>query len=132
MCPPVLYYPANTLCVMRCTDSLRLSWHQSGVLLHRPCKGLTRDTHTMASVLKSISSAIITTFDTIGDVGSAVQKTVGMATNYIDRQATSADIVGIDSIKLTTAQELRVIQSELEADAKLKAIFDLLEDRFTK
>lgn len=86
----------------------------------------------MASVLKSITSAIITTFDTIGDMGSAVQKTVGMATNYIDRQATSADIVGIDSIKITTSRELKAIKQELDADAELKAIFDLLEDRFTK
>lgn len=86
----------------------------------------------MASILKSISSAIITTFDTVGDIGSAVQKSVGMATNYIDRQATSADIIGIDSIKLSTSQELKAIKQELDADAELKAIFDLLEDRFTK
>lgn len=86
----------------------------------------------MASVLGSLANALTTTFDTIGDIGSAVQKTVGMATNYIDRQATATDIVGIDSIKFSTSRELKAIKQELDADAELKAIFDLLEDRFKK
>lgn len=86
----------------------------------------------MASVLKSISSAIITTFDTIGDVGSAMQKTVGMATNYIDRQATSADIVGIDTIILSTTLELEKIAAELDGNAKRKTLFDEVALRFKK
>ena len=87
---------------------------------------------TMASVLKSISSAIITTFDTIGDVGSAVQKSVGMATNYIDRQATSADIVGMDTIILSTTLELEKIAAELDGNVKRKALFDEVALRFKK
>lgn len=86
----------------------------------------------MASVLKSISGALITTFDTIGDVGSAVQKSVSMATNYIDRQATAADIVGMDSIILSTTLELELIQSELDGNAKRQALFDAVALRFKK
>lgn len=128
MCPPVASLPSeHSLCLASLmTASLIMGCNHARSHIH------ARDTHTMASVLKSISSAIITTFDTIGDVGSAVQKSVGMATNYIDRQATSADIVGIDSIKISTSRELKAIKQELDADAELKAIFDLLEDRFTK
>lgn len=127
MCPPVLILRATLLVsAVVITRFAHCGMQSRTPIIH------ARDTHTMASVLKSISSAIITTFDTIGDVGSAVQKTVGMATNYIDRQATSADIVGIDSIKISTSRELKAIKQELDADAELKAIFDLLEDRFTK
>lgn len=86
----------------------------------------------MASVLGSISAAIVTTFDTIGDVGSAVQKSVGMATNYIDRQATAADIVGMDNIVLSTAQELLIIQEQLDGNVKLQALFDTVAKRFAK
>lgn len=86
----------------------------------------------MASVLGSLSSALTITFDTIGDVGSAVQKTVGMATNYIDRQATSADIVGMDSIILSTTLELEKIAAELDGNAKRQALFDLVKERFKK
>lgn len=86
----------------------------------------------MASVFGSISKALVTTFDTIGDVGNALQKSVGMATNYIDRQATSADIVGMDSIIISTSQELKAIKAELDADEELKAIFDEVALRFKK
>ena len=86
----------------------------------------------MASVFGSISAAIVTTFDTIGDVGSAVQKSVGMATNYIDRQATAADIVGMDNVVLSTAQDLLVIQEQLDGNAKLQALFDKVALRFQK
>lgn len=86
----------------------------------------------MASVLGSLSSALVTTFDTIGDVGSAVQKTVGMATNYIDRQATSADIVGMDSIILSTTLELEKIAAELDGNEKRRALFDEVAKRFKK
>jgi len=88
--------------------------------------------HTMASVLGSLANALTTTFDTIGDVGSAVQKTVGMATNYIDRQATAADIVGMDSIILSTTLELEKIAAEREGNAKRKALFDEVALRFKK
>ena len=86
----------------------------------------------MASVLKSISSAIITTFDTIGDVGSAVQKSVGMATNYIDRQATSADIVGMDTIILSTTLELEKIAAELDGNEKRRDLFKMVANRFNR
>ncbi len=86
----------------------------------------------MASVLGSLSNALVTTFDTIGDVGSALQKSVGMATNYIDRQATSADIVGMDSIILSTTLELEKIQSELEGNVKRQALFEEVAKRFKK
>jgi hypothetical protein len=84
------------------------------------------------SVFKSVSSMLITTFDTIGDVGNAVQKSVGMATNYIDRQATSADITGLQSIALATAKDLRSIKTELDADAELQALFDSVLSEFKK
>lgn len=133
LCAPHLLSLWRTLLVSAVAYD-RFAYHGTnhGVLLHRPCKGLTRDTHIMASVLKSISSAIITTFDTIGDVGSAVQKSVGMATNYIDRQATSADIVGMDTIILSTTLELEKIAAELDGNAKRKALFDEVALRFKK
>ena len=86
----------------------------------------------MASVFGSLSNALVTTFDTIGDVGSAVQKSVGMATNYIDRQATSADIVGMDSIILSTTLELEKIAAELDGNDKRRALFDAVALRFKK
>jgi hypothetical protein len=86
----------------------------------------------MASVFGSISKALVTTFDTIGDVGNAVQKSVGMATNYIDRQATSADIVGMDSIILSTTLELEEIQAQLEGNEKRKELFEQVAARFKK
>jgi len=86
----------------------------------------------MATVFKSISNAIITTFDTIGDVGSAVQKSVGMATKYIDRQAISADIIGMDTVIFTTTLELEKIAAELDGNAKRKALFDEVALRFKK
>jgi hypothetical protein len=93
---------------------------------------IMQGSHTMASVLGSLSNALVTTFDTIGDVGSALQKSVGMATNYIDRQATSADIVGMDSIILSTTLELEKIQSELEGNVKRQALFEEVAKRFKK
>lgn len=84
------------------------------------------------SVLRSLSNALITTFDTVGDVGSAIQKTVGMATNYIDRAATSADIVGLDSTILATTLELEKVAAELEGNAKRKELFDEVSKRFKK
>jgi hypothetical protein len=86
----------------------------------------------MASVFGSLSAALVTTFDTIGDVGSAVQKSVGMATNYIDRQATAADIVGMDSIVLSTTLELEKIQEQLDGNANRQALFDKVALRFKK
>jgi len=86
----------------------------------------------MASVLRSLSNAVVTTFDTVGDIGVAVQKTVGMATSYINRAATSADIVGTDSVILSTSVELRKIQVELDADPKLRQLFDVVALRFNK
>jgi len=127
MCPPVSYYPANTPCAWRRYD--RFAYHGTNPVSHFIH---ARDTHIMASVLKSISSAIITTFDTIGDVGSAMQKSVGMATNYIDRQATAADIVGMDTIILSTTLELEKIAAELDGNAKRKALFDEVALRFKK
>lgn len=93
-----------------------------------PMQGVS---HTM-SVLRSLSNALITTFDTVGDVGSAIQKSVGMATNYIDRAATSADIIGLDSTILATTLELEKIQSELEGNVKRQALFEEVSKRFKK
>lgn len=127
MCPPVSILRATLL--VSAVAITRFAYHGTNPrapIIH------ARDTHIMASVLKSISSAIITTFDTIGDVGSAVQKTVGMATNYIDRQATSADIVGMDTIILSTTLELEKIAAELDGNAKRKALFDEVALRFKK
>lgn len=86
----------------------------------------------MASVLGSLANALTTTFDTIGDVGSAVQKTVGMATNYIDRQATAADIVGLDSVILSTTLELEKIAAELDGNEKRQKLFDEVSALFKK
>jgi hypothetical protein len=77
----------------------------------------------MTSIIGSFSNAVVTTFDTIGDVGSALQKSVGMMTNYIDRQATAADIVGMDTIILSTTLELEKIAAELDGNAKRTALF---------
>jgi uncharacterized protein YoxC len=86
----------------------------------------------MASVLRSISNALVTTFDTIGDVGSAVQKSVQMATNYVDRAATAADMVGNESTILSVTLELEKIAAELDGNEKRKALFDEVALRFKK
>ena len=86
----------------------------------------------MASVFSSLSKALVTTFDTIGDVGNAVQKSVGMATNYIDRQATSADIVGLDTVILSTTLELEKIGAELDGNEKRRDLFKMVAGRFNR
>ena len=86
----------------------------------------------MASILRSLSNAIVTTFDTVGDVGSAVQKSVHMATAYVDRAATAADIIGNESTILSIALELDKIQAELDGNVRLQAIFDEVAKQFKK
>lgn len=86
----------------------------------------------MASVLRSLSNALVTTFDTIGDVGSAVQKSVHMATAYVDRAATAADMIGNESTILSVTLELEKIQSELDGNEKRQALFDEVSKRFKK
>ena len=86
----------------------------------------------MASIFGSLSNALVTTFNTVGDVGNALQKSVGMATNYIDRQATAADIVGLDTVILSTTLELEKITAELDGNEKRQALFDLVATKFDK
>ena len=84
------------------------------------------------SVLRSLSNAIITTFDTVGDVGSALQKSVKMATDYVDRAAIAADMMGNESTIMTVTRELEKIHAELDGNAKRQALFDEVSKRFKK
>ena len=82
------------------------------------------------SILRSMSRAIITTFDTVGDMGKAAQETVSMGTKAIHRKAIEMDLVGKEQSALNVAQSLRTIQSELENDEKLKTLFDEVSKHF--
>lgn len=80
----------------------------------------------MSSIMTSLSHALIQTFDTVGDVAGAAQKSVGMATTYVDNRAKKQTIVDKEAVVLATAKELHVLKKDLDADEELKTIFDQL------
>lgn len=81
----------------------------------------------MTSVISSASRAIVTCFNTVGDVAGAAQKSVNMATTYVDNRAKKQTKVDRESVILDTAADLLVLKKTLDADSQLKAIFDELD-----
>lgn len=81
----------------------------------------------MPSIISSLSNALVQTFDTVGDVAGAAQKTVGMATTYVDNRAKKQTKVDRESVMLSTAKDLLVLKKDLDADEELKTIFDALD-----
>jgi len=79
------------------------------------------------SVLRSLSNALITTFDTVGAVANTAQETVGMATEYVHNRAHSQKLTDKQAVIVSTAKTLQVHKKELDADEELKALYDELE-----
>ena len=95
------------------------SWHL------RP---LNHRSLTMAnSIFSALSDTIIGTLETVTDVASATQKTVSMATTYVDNRAKRQTKTDREYTILETAKEMKLYKNELDADAELKSIFDALE-----
>lgn len=76
------------------------------------------------SMLSSFSNAFQRTFNTVGAVAGAVEKSVTIGTTYIDQQAIRIKAVSKEQAILDTTLGLEAIQAELEGNAKRQALFD--------
>lgn len=78
----------------------------------------------------SVANTIVKVFDTVTDVASTAQETVGMATTYVHNRAVSQKLTDKQEVMVTTAETLAVLQAKLDADEKLAKIYASLEKDF--
>lgn len=82
------------------------------------------------SMLSSFSNAFQRTFNTVGAVAGALEKTVTIGTTYIDHQSIRIETVSKEQAILDTTLALEAIQNELDGNAKRQALFDQVALKF--
>lgn len=81
-------------------------------------------------IYSSASNAITSIFDTITDVANTAGESVSMATTYVHNRAVSQKLTDKQEVMVSTAETLAALQTKLDADEKLRAIYDQLEKEF--
>ncbi len=66
-------------------------------------------------IFNSASNAICSVFDTITDIGQATEKTVSMATTYVDNRATAQRLTDKQQVMITTHATMLNLQEDLNA-----------------
>lgn len=73
--------------------------------------------------IEAVSKPIIST-------ANALDETVSMATTYVHNRTVSQKITDKQEVMVSTAETLAVLQTKLDADEKLREIYDSLEKEF--
>ena len=81
-------------------------------------------------IFRSASNAITSIFDTITDVANTAGESVSMATTYVHNRAVSQKLTDKQEVMVSTAETLAALQTKLDADEKLAAIYASLEKEF--
>ena len=81
-------------------------------------------------IFSSASNAITSIFDTITDVANTAGESVSMATTYVHNRAVSQKLTDKQEVMVSTAETLAALQTRLDADEKLRTIYEKLEAEF--
>ena len=85
----------------------------------------------MASIFSAINGAVVSSLSVVTKVANAVEESISIGTDYIDNAATHNRLVGKESWILATTLELEKIESELDGNAKRRALFDKVSESYS-
>ena len=79
------------------------------------------------SIISSSSKAVCSVLDTVASVGQSAQKSVGIATEYVDNRAIAFSEKDQTAVSLQLAKDLTEMQQELNSDDNLRATFNKVQ-----
>jgi hypothetical protein len=82
------------------------------------------------SMFSSISNAVSRSFNTVGAIAQATEKSVSIVTTYIDHQAIRINASGKEEAILALTLSMETVQKELDGNAKRQALFDKCSELF--
>lgn len=81
-------------------------------------------------MFSSAANAVTAVFDTIATTAHTAEKSINVATQWVDRRATSLDMTDKQYVATSTAQTLAKLQAELQADEEVAKIYEQIKDSF--
>lgn len=81
-------------------------------------------------IFSAIRDTIVATTRPVISTANALDESLSIATEYVHNRAVATKLTDKQYVMVQTSKTLATLQAELDADAKLKAIYDQLESEF--
>ncbi|UAT28847.1 hypothetical protein PP753_gp08 [Dinoroseobacter phage vB_DshP-R7L] len=81
-------------------------------------------------IFSSVRDTIVAVTKPVISTANAADESLSIATGYIHNRAVSAKLTDKESVKVSTAETLLELQAKLDADDKLKALYESLDAEF--